>query len=183
MNKTGEHQLIDLWYDYPNGRNFNIIRSQLDPNILYDLEWNNGSTFYYTLVGEERCRRVQMEVGILRPDWLDGAEYVGETMVDGFFCDVWTKADFIVYYEDKETKRPVRWRFYTGREAHVMSFEVGAVLEDAKWQVPYYCFSKKDVGTEHSLSSLPDASGALMNSDFREVDEAKVLKGFDLSRC
>lgn len=27
-----------------------------------------------------------------------------------------------------------------GREAHVMTFEVGAVLEDEKWQAPVYCF-------------------------------------------
>lgn len=29
-----------------------------------------------------------------------------------------------------------------GREAHVMTFEVGAALEDAKWQVPWYCFEE-----------------------------------------
>ncbi|GKF56819.1 transferase, partial [Tanacetum coccineum] len=29
-----------------------------------------------------------------------------------------------------------------GREAHVMTFEVGAALEDAKWQVPCYCFEQ-----------------------------------------
>lgn len=26
-----------------------------------------------------------------------------------------------------------------------MTFEVGAVLEDAKWQAPIYCFDKKQV--------------------------------------
>ncbi|CAD6207690.1 unnamed protein product [Miscanthus lutarioriparius] len=29
-----------------------------------------------------------------------------------------------------------------GRIAYVMSFEVGAVLEDAAWQAPEYCFTK-----------------------------------------
>lgn len=33
---------------------------------------------------------------------------------------------------------------FSGRSAHVMTFEVGAVLEDAKWQAPVYCFEKKD---------------------------------------
>jgi hypothetical protein len=28
-----------------------------------------------------------------------------------------------------------------GRTAYVMSFEVGAVLEDAAWQAPEYCFT------------------------------------------
>lgn len=26
--------------------------------------------------------------------------------------------------------------------AHVMTFEVGAVLEDEKWQAPVYCFTE-----------------------------------------
>ncbi|KAJ8629575.1 hypothetical protein MRB53_022898 [Persea americana] len=30
---------------------------------------------------------------------------------------------------------------------NVCSFEVGAVLEDAKWQAPYYCFEKKEEKT------------------------------------
>lgn len=31
-----------------------------------------------------------------------------------------------------------------------MTFEVGAALEDAKWQAPVYCFDKND-----SLTSIP----------------------------
>lgn len=30
-----------------------------------------------------------------------------------------------------------------GRSIHVMTFEVGAVLEDEKWQAPVYCFEKE----------------------------------------
>lgn len=29
-----------------------------------------------------------------------------------------------------------------------MTFEVGAVLEDAKWQAPVYCFEKRDSQTD-----------------------------------
>ncbi|GAB2280795.1 hypothetical protein Dimus_015419 [Dionaea muscipula] len=174
MNYTGKLQLIDLWYDWPNGRNFNIIRSQLGDHLLYDLEWNNGTTFYYTLAGDgvvggvESCRSIQMEVGILRPNWLDGAEYLGQRSVGGFQCNVWQKADFILYYEDVATRRPVHWRFYTGREAHVMTFEVGAVLEDSKWQAPHYCFgSMKDGDAIHSLSSQLDPSMIPLNFGMR----------------
>ncbi|XP_061992632.1 uncharacterized protein At4g14100-like [Rosa rugosa] len=142
MNYTGTLQIIDLWYDWPNGRNFNIVQDQLG-SILYDLEWNNGTSFFYSLDSSKSCSSVQLEVGILRPNWLDGAEYLGQRHVDGFLCNVWTKVDFLQYYEDVVTKRPVLWVFYTGREAHVMTFEVGAVLEDAKWQAPVYCFDKK----------------------------------------
>lgn len=53
---------------------------------------------------------------------------------------MWDKVEFITYYEDVITKRPVQWVFYTGRAVHVMTFEVGAVLEDSAWQAPVYCF-------------------------------------------
>lgn len=36
--------------------------------------------------------------------------------------------------------------FVAGREAHVMTYEVGAVLEDEKWQAPVYCFNKEKKG-------------------------------------
>ncbi|KAL0335878.1 UNVERIFIED_CONTAM: hypothetical protein Sradi_4799700 [Sesamum radiatum] len=142
VNYSGSLSLIDLWYDWPNGRNFNIVQDQLG-KLLYDLEWNNGTSFFYTLDSRKECRSSQLEVGILRPNWLDGAIYLGQENVDGFLCNVWQKVDFIWYYEDVVTKRPVHWVFYTGRSIHVMTFEVGAVLEDAKWQAPVYCFEKK----------------------------------------
>ncbi|MED6194190.1 hypothetical protein PIB30_026189 [Stylosanthes scabra] len=145
MNRTGTLQKIDLWYDWINGRNFNIIQEQLDDVILYDLEWNNGTSFQYTLrPNEAKCDVFQLEVGILRPNWLDGANYLGEERVDNFDCNVWEKADFIVYYEHVVSKRPVKWIFYTGYTAHVMTFEVGAVLDDPNWQAPVYCFTDED---------------------------------------
>ncbi|KAL8223990.1 hypothetical protein R6Q57_019465 [Mikania cordata] len=53
-------------------------------------------------------------VGIPRPDFLDGAQYLGRVVTDGVLCDVWEKVEFIWYYEDVVTKRPVRWDFYDG---------------------------------------------------------------------
>ncbi|XP_010527438.1 PREDICTED: uncharacterized protein At4g14100 [Tarenaya hassleriana] len=142
MNYSGSLEMIDLWYDWINGRNFNIIQKQLGI-LTYDLEWNNGTSFFYRLDESRECRTVQVEVGILRPNWLDGAKYLGQRYMDGFLCNVWEKVEFIWYYEDVVTKRPVHWVFYTGREAHVMTYEVGAVLEDEKWQAPVYCFDQE----------------------------------------
>ncbi|WOG99344.1 hypothetical protein DCAR_0518692 [Daucus carota subsp. sativus] len=133
-------QKVDLWYDWPNGRNFNIIQSQLG-KLLYDLEWTNGTSFYYTLDQNQECRVVHFGVGILPPDWLSGASYVGQKRVDGFLCNVWEKVEFITYYEDVASKRPVSWTFYTGMTAHIMTFEVGKVLDDPNWQAPVYCFN------------------------------------------
>ncbi|KAI3926075.1 hypothetical protein MKW98_028211 [Papaver atlanticum] len=139
MNNSGTHQIINLWYDYPNGRNFNIIQKKFD-------------------------------VGILTPDWLDGANYLGQQKVDGFLCNVWEKVDFIWYYEDVVTKRPVHWVFFTGMEAHLMTFEVGAVLEDEKWQAPVYCFESGEQADDSSqLNSVVD------NSDLEDVFKRKML--------
>lgn len=83
--------------------------------LLYDLEWNNGTVFRYTLDdGKKKCSSALVDVGILRPNWLDGATYLGQQFIDGFHCNVWQKVDFIWYYEDIVTKRPVHWVFYTG---------------------------------------------------------------------
>ncbi|XP_071725063.1 uncharacterized protein At4g14100-like [Rutidosis leptorrhynchoides] len=143
MNRSGTLQATNLWYDWTNGRNFNIIQDQLG-KLTYDLEWDNHTSFIYTLDSNKECRVLQFPVGILRPNWMDGATYLGQQQVDGFLCNVWEKVDFIWYAEDVVTKRPVYFIFYTGYSAHVMTFEVGAVLEDEKWQAPVYCFGDDD---------------------------------------
>lgn len=167
VNFSGSLSLIDLWYDWTNGRNFNIIQDQLG-ELLYDLEWNNGTVFRYTLDdGKKKCSSALVDVGILRPNWLDGATYLGQQFIDGFHCNVWQKVDFIWYYEDIVTKRPVHWVFYTGRSIHVMTFEVGAVLEDIKWQAPVYCFDKKQV-QDHPAS----------DNDILEIGSKGTLREF-----
>ncbi|KAL0464029.1 UNVERIFIED_CONTAM: hypothetical protein Slati_0290500 [Sesamum latifolium] len=139
MNNTkGLLQVVDLWYDWPNGRNF-IIQHQLGKK-LYDLEWDNGTSYYYTLDANKECKIRHFPVGILKPNWLDGAKYLGQVYRDGFLCNVWEKVDFIWYYEDVATKRPVSWAFFSGMIGHVMTFEVGQVLDDPNWQAPVYCF-------------------------------------------
>ncbi|KAI3827597.1 hypothetical protein L1987_01675 [Smallanthus sonchifolius] len=152
MNLTTTHlQLSDLWYDWPKGRNVNIFQKQLGI-LLYDIEWNNGTSFYYTLGADAQCQMVDFGVGIPRPDFLDGARYLGRVVTDGFLCDLWEKVDFIWYYEDVLTKRPVRWDFYDGISSHVMTFEVGAVLPDSVVQAPAYCFTELTSENEFSAS-------------------------------
>ncbi|KAJ4837605.1 hypothetical protein Tsubulata_039294 [Turnera subulata] len=159
-NSGGNLQKVDLWYDWPNGRNFNIIQNQLG-KLTYDLEWDNGTSHIYTLDSNQECRVLHFPVGILRPNWLEGATYLGQQEVDGFLCNVWEKVDFIWYYEDVITKRPVYWVFYTGLTAHVMTFEVGAVLDDAEWQAPDYCFKKALKDDTLLVGSI--ANGGLSN--------------------
>ncbi|MED6149516.1 hypothetical protein PIB30_063320 [Stylosanthes scabra] len=52
-------------------------------------KWNNGTSFYYTLDPyKKECNVMHFPVGILRPNWLDGATYLGQRMVDNFLCNV-----------------------------------------------------------------------------------------------
>ncbi|KAJ4847794.1 hypothetical protein Tsubulata_048447 [Turnera subulata] len=159
-NNDGTLHKVDLWYDWPKGRNLNIVQSQLG-KLTYDLEWNNGTSYIYTLDSSQECRVMHIAVGILRPNWLEGATYLGQQEVDGFLCNVWEKVDFLWYYEDVITKRPVYWVFYSGSGAHVMTFEVGAVLDDAECQAPDYCFKEAQKDDTPAVGSI--ANGGLSN--------------------
>ncbi|KAA8535486.1 hypothetical protein F0562_030489 [Nyssa sinensis] len=143
MNLSTTHlQINNLWYDWPKGRNVNIFQKQLGV-LQYDIEWNNGTSFYYTFGANATCETIYFGVGIPRPDFLDGAIYLGTAVTDGFLCNVWEKVDFIWYYEDVYTKQPVRWDFYDGISTHVITFEVGAALPDSITQAPAYCFTQE----------------------------------------
>lgn len=161
-------RVTDLYYDWPRRRNLNLVRHQLSADPLYDVEWNNGTGFYFD---SKACRVEQFPVGVLPPWWLSGggAEYVGRRVAGGIDCHVWGKAGFIFYYEEARTGRPVRWDFVdvTGIQQFVMSFEPGATLEDdAQWQAPAYCFPDDDdaatsSGEEEAGDGLEAASRLL----------------------
>ncbi|KAK3183281.1 hypothetical protein Dsin_030567 [Dipteronia sinensis] len=138
--------------------------------LKYDLEWTNGTSYVYTLDSNKECRVLHFSVGILRPNWLDGATYLGQEHVDGFLCNVWTKVDFILYYEDVVTKRPVHWVFFNGYTAHVMTFEVGAVLEDPNWQAPVYCFGKDKDKRRPLLESMVVTTASSLGKLIRDVN-------------
>lgn len=107
----GRLQLIDLYYDWPRGRNLNLIHNQLSGDPTYDVEWTNGTSYIFDSAS---CRTIRFPVGVLPPNWLDGAVYLGRESTDGFDCHLWTKVDFVWYYEDVLTRRPVRWNFFNG---------------------------------------------------------------------
>jgi hypothetical protein len=112
MNMKGSLSVVDLWYDYPNGRNMNIIQLQLSYK-LWDVEWNNGTSFYFDLEAQT-CYSITFPVGIIPPNWLaGGSHYLGVQELEGFKCHVFEKLDFVTYYEEVETGRPVAWYFHT----------------------------------------------------------------------
>ncbi|PHT34121.1 hypothetical protein CQW23_25921 [Capsicum baccatum] len=46
--------------------------------LLYDLERNNGTPYFYTLDDKKKCSISQIDVGVLSPNWLHGATYFGQ---------------------------------------------------------------------------------------------------------
>lgn len=59
-----------------------------------------------------------------------------------------------------------------GRSIHVMTFEVGAALEDAKWQAPVYCFENKKPN-EH-----PASEKSIVDIGFLEYESNGILREF-----
>ncbi|KAE8701122.1 mitochondrial substrate carrier family protein [Hibiscus syriacus] len=139
--------------------------------LTYDLEWDNDTSFIYT---KKECRVLHFDVGVLRPNWLDKANYLGQQHKDGFLCNVWEKVDFIWYYEDVITKRPVYWAFYTGYTAHVMTFEVGVVLEDSEWQAPVYCFKEDEEKRKQAVIGSLGMISRLLVKLMRGVSSASM---------
>lgn len=159
-HRNGEVGHTDLFYDWPAGGNLHIDRIPGQPPF-FDNERQNGSTYYYTPGGS--CKVIEMGVGLLPPNWLDGAEYIGNQTVrsasdKSVNCHVWTKGDamgnatgpFITYYENIETKTPGRWRFFDGMYFDILRWEPGKQASPEQWQLPPSCLNKSA-----SSSSIP----------------------------
>lgn len=145
QNRTGNKlALVDLWYDWSAGKNFNIIHTQLGPTI-YDLELNSGAQYVWSS-NHQDCRHIQQPVGILTPDWLANATYLGVEQIDTFEVDHWTKGPwptkdrmFVHYYSDRATGQPVFWQFFDHAKFHVLEYNINETLPDSAWQEPAQC--------------------------------------------
>ncbi len=158
QNRTGNKlALVDLWYDWPGGRNFNIIRTQLGPTI-YDLELNSGKQYVW-FDNREDCKTIEQPVGILSPDWLSNATYLGVDTLDTFIVEAWTKTPwptkdrmFIHYYTDTKSGLPVFWQFFDKAKFHVLKFEANKTLPENEWQEPAQCHAKTLTASLHPAS-------------------------------
>ena len=69
----------------------------------------NNKTSYYFDRELGTCKQMDFEVGILTPDWLANATYLGTEIVDTHEAHVWTKSEgFIKYWADTQSGLPVR---------------------------------------------------------------------------
>lgn len=84
---------------------------------------------------------MEFPIGILTPDWLSNATYLGTEVIGNMTCYKWTKSEFVIYWEDAETRSPVRWVFLRSSALFdIIVFKKDDVIPDALWQTPDYCF-------------------------------------------
>lgn len=163
----GDSASVVTYYDYKAKANLLLITPDANASdVLFDLELDSGDSYYYR-PGRRSCRKIEMPVGILRPDWLANATYLGPRTVNGRATLAWTKADFIDYYADAETCEPVRWYFHS-MEANfdTLYYAAGATVPDPSWfKPPSICDGDGD-GDEPTaddgkptLADEPDAAG------------------------
>lgn len=86
-NRGGNLSLDTIVYDWITGRNSIIIDKQ-EGDIVHDLELNNHSSYYWTKSG---CFSIHMPVGILRPDWLKGARFIGKRTVNNIATNLFNQ--------------------------------------------------------------------------------------------
>lgn len=111
-------------------------------DTLHDLELGTGHSYYFRPHGAPpTCKQIKMPVGILRPDWLANATYLGPRTVNGVAAVGWTKADFIDYYADARTCEPVSWYFHSMKARFdTVYYAANATVRDASWfKPPPYC--------------------------------------------
>ena len=129
------------YYDFEHGANLIQITSDDDPAaVLWDLELNSHHSYYFT-PSERSCQKMRFPVGILRPDWLANATFLGKSVRNGRPVLGWTKVDFIDYYADAESCEPVSWYFHS-MQARFDTIYWGAhvaVADLAMFEPPSYC--------------------------------------------
>eukprot|EP00415_Alexandrium_ostenfeldii_P004551 UN4551 len=140
-----------MYYDWE--RQGNLIMDRPDGaaegDTLWDLELGNHRSYYFQR-GPQTCKYLHFAVGILRPDWLSGANYTGKKVINGRTVHGWTKADFIDYYADVSDCSPVSWTFHTMKATFdTVSFLEGEYVPDGSFFVPPpYCPNRTGHGLD-----------------------------------
>lgn len=87
QNRSDALALVDLYYDWPNGRQLSVIRSQLGA-VKWNLEFANKSSLLWS-PDAKTCTSDSMSFGVLSPDWLSSAVNAGRQVVDGLVAETW----------------------------------------------------------------------------------------------
>lgn len=142
---------VTTYYDWGMQANLLVIRPDGGGvnDTLWDLELGNHHYLFHPAL--RQCKFSELSIGVLRPDWLDGAAYLGESVVRGKRVQGWTKADFIDYYASAEDCTPVRWFFHKMNASFdTLTYSEGAAVPDASFfKAPAYCPNRSVSETEH----------------------------------
>eukprot|EP01147_Barroeca_monosierra_P008280 gene8279-854_t len=154
--RGGNLSLDSLYYDWTIKKNFILIRHQQPVPDTYDLQVESGDTYYYnpTL---KTCNVIHMPVGILRPDWLHGASFIGHRKIHNIRCNCWNQTwdsnpkHDLTYCSEEETDRPIQWTFgIDGAVQDVIVYEANKSPPNATlWQVPQYCKQQSESLLKH----------------------------------
>jgi hypothetical protein len=132
------------YYDFEQGANLILITPDANQSdVLHDLELDTKHSYYFT-PARHSCFEMDFPVGILRPDWLKGARYLGKKPCpfshDRASCEVWTKAEFIDYYADTSSCTPHAWYFWEMAAWFVTtSYTPNATAPTGSFIPPTYC--------------------------------------------
>ncbi|CAK9142289.1 unnamed protein product [Ilex paraguariensis] len=74
-----------------------MIRQWQLGELNYEVEWNNGTSFYYSLGVNGTCDNLYYSIGIPETGLSRWRNYLGTTVADGFLCNVCEKVEFVVY--------------------------------------------------------------------------------------
>lgn len=121
-------------------------------NTLFNADENEEKREFLNGNGDDtQCKVMKSGVGILTPDWLKGARYLGTQKVTTLnrgdvMADVFSKNGaghfpFVTYYNDIEQNIPVRWVFFDNATFDVLTWTENENLSEAEWQIPGDCFS------------------------------------------
>ena len=148
QNRSETLALVDHYYDFPAGASLLVIHSQLG-DVLYDYEFQNGSTYYYNPVRTDTCKCINMRVGLVRPDFLrSSGTFAGSATRDGLDCLKWragrapppATGPFMEYFSLKQNaSRPVSWTFFSGARFDVMRWSPGSGIPPSLQRLPLEC--------------------------------------------
>eukprot|EP00756_Hemistasia_phaeocysticola_P035093 Hpha_TRINITY_DN16560_c3_g4::TRINITY_DN16560_c3_g4_i1::g.133726::m.133726 len=142
-NATLGNSTTVTYYDWERGANLILITPDADPGaVLWDLELNTHHSFYF-YPSTNSCTPLTMPVGILRPDWLANATFLGPSIRNARRVLGWTKVDFIDYYADADTCEPVSWYFHEMKARFdTITYSPNVSIPDpAMFDPPAYCNS------------------------------------------
>mmetsp|Transcript_94247 Transcript_94247/g.186843 ORF Transcript_94247/g.186843 Transcript_94247/m.186843 type:complete len:217 (-) Transcript_94247:78-728(-) len=146
-------RIIDIYYDLHNGRNLEINRADANnPNTHIVDHWQNTTVYYYDLNSTE-CKVKQVGVGLLRPNWMQHGQYVGQKTIAGHSCHAWSRGiapkqfagknytgPFAWYYADVETGSMIGEKFFNGAQDVVLEWHVGDHVASTDFPPPTACF-------------------------------------------